>query len=380
LNLFVPSAAELHNGARLVMETDFPDGERVHITIGRGATRPFTLAVRRPGWTGDGFALSVNGERIAVPPVASLRVGGAGGRDLGLDDGALPPSSYVTIERTWKAGDVIEATIPKSLRLEPTPDDHRVTAIMWGPLVLAGDLGPRNDKPESAPRVEPPAFVTADLAIEKWLSPAGTRQGDFRASGARHLAAPKDPPSDVQLAPFYRTHGRTYSVYVDVLTPAEFDARIEERAAEALRLERLEQATVVYVQPGRPADEQTYHYQSEPSDRAVTHAAERTGRGGAGWFSYELPIESNVPQSLVLTYHNDLGLPVLADFTIAVDGTSIGRYAANRSATGFWDASYPIPASTIAGKSKVTVRFIGGAESRVVPVYGIRVIRAGDSR
>jgi hypothetical protein len=31
--------------------------------------------------------------------------------------------------------------MPKALRLEPTPDMPRRVAILWGPLVLAGNLG-----------------------------------------------------------------------------------------------------------------------------------------------------------------------------------------------------------------------------------------------
>ena len=42
--------------------------------------------------------------------------------------------------------------LPKALRLEPLPDNPRRAAIMWGPLVLAGDLGavpPRQPRDEA---------------------------------------------------------------------------------------------------------------------------------------------------------------------------------------------------------------------------------------
>jgi uncharacterized protein len=380
LNLFVPSTAELHNGARLAMQTDFPDGEHARLAMSHGAPRPFALAVRRPGWAGDGFGISVNGERVTVPPLTSLRVGGAGGRDLGFDEGALPPSSYVTIERTWKSGDVVDITIPKSLRLEPTPDDRTVSAIMWGPLVLAADLGPRRERAEHAPKIDPPVLIAGDREVGTWVLPSSQRAGDFRITGvARHLAAPSEAPGDLALAPFYRTHGRTYSVYFDVLTTPELDARLTARAADTARAQRLERATVAYLQPGRTGDEQTHNYESDPPGRPVTHTAERTGRGGSGWFSYDIPVEASTAQSLVVTYHNDLGLPLLAGFTIQANGTMIGRYTPNRSATGFWDASYPIPDSSIAGRSTVTIRFLADPENRIAPVYGIRIIRTKDA-
>jgi len=379
VNLFAPSTAVLQNGAHLTMETDFPDGERAAIRLTNGAARPFTLAIRRPGWAGDRFAIAVNGEAIAVPPIASLRVGGAGGRDLGLDDRAPAPSSYIPIERAWKAGDTVSLTIPKSLRLEPTADDRTVAAIMWGPLVLAGDLGPRREESEHATRLDAPALVAADRPIGEWVVRAPARAGDFHVAGvARHIARPNESGGNLPLTPFYRTHGRTYSVYFDVLTEPELQARVAADAAERARADRLEHATIAFVQPGVAADEQRFQYRTDPASRPLVHTGKRTGRGGSGWFSFELPVEASGAQSIVVTYHNDLGLPVLSQFEIQADETPIGEYEPNRLATGFWDATYPLPPKVIAGKNKITVRFVAGENNRIVPVYGIRIIRARD--
>ena len=72
---------------------------------------------------------------------------------------------------------------------------------------------------------------------------------------------------DVALAPFYRTQRRNYSVYFDVLTPAEFDSRGAAMAAERERSAELEAATVSFVQPGETQPERDYNYQSDPADR-----------------------------------------------------------------------------------------------------------------
>src|SRR5262249_47271581 len=146
VNLFAPSAAQFSTaGVRLKMDTSFPDGDSATITLTMPAAKPFTLAVRRPVWAGDGFAIRVNGVAIEQRPIAGLHDATAGGRGAapGNEATARQPSTYVQIRRTWKSGDTIELSIPKSLHLEPTPDNPRVAAILWGPLVLAGDLGPR---------------------------------------------------------------------------------------------------------------------------------------------------------------------------------------------------------------------------------------------
>ena len=74
---------------------------------------------------------------------------------------------------------------------------------------------------------------------------------------------------------------------------------------------------------------------------------------------------------------NEAGLPApLGDFDILVDGEKVGHYEPNRNAAGFYPAQYAVPANLISGKSKVTVRFQAAAGSRIVPVCGVRIVRA----
>jgi hypothetical protein len=264
---------------------------------------------------------------------------------------------------------------------------------MWGPLVLAGDLGPRRDgrgdtqgdgRSDERGRPVAPALVAAGRPLDEWVVPSG-RPGNFRVVGvARAIETPPGAAApagaDVALAPFYRTHGRTYSVYFDVLTPAEFGARAARAAEERERVRRLERATVAFVQPGDPAAEQRFNYRSDPTNRPVIRSTGRTARGGAGWFSFDLSVDATGDVALVVTHLNDLALPVLATFDVLVDGTVVGRYAPNRAASAYWDAWHDVPAALVRGKSTITVRFQAAPDGRVVPVYGVRVVRAKEAR
>jgi uncharacterized protein len=382
VNLFAPSSAQFTLGrARLEQTTDFPDGDTATLLLTLPSSREFTLAVRRPTWAGDGFRIKVNGETIEQPALATLRASG-GGRTSAVEEARSMPSTYVELKRTWKSGDRVELTLPKSLRLEPTPDDPTVTAIMWGPLALAADLGPRQEGRGSrtAGLTTVPVLVAAGRPLTDWVTAAGTRPGEFRARQVARIPADPGSPTDVSFAPFHRTHRRRYSVYVDVLSPEQFDSRAAAIAAERERIRKLDAATIGFVQPGEMQPERDHNYQSEPLERPVLRAQGRANRAGTGWFSFDLPIEANTENAVVVTYLNDLGLPPASgNFEILVDGTSIGRFESRPDAKGFFDVQYAVPRSLLQGKSKVTVRFQAAPNGRIASVFGVRTIRVGGS-
>jgi DUF1680 family protein len=382
VNLFAPSTADFPISAvNLKMDTGFPDGETATIALGMNAPKKFTLAVRRPSWAGDGFTLKVNGEGVEVPPLASLRAGSAGGRNVGTDDRVLQPSSFVEVERNWKSGDTVQVALPKSLRLEPTPDNAQVAAIMWGPIVLVGDLGPRRERQGATTAAPVPVLIAAGRPVSEWVVPSPARPGNFVASQVARVPAQPAPPTDVALSPFYRTHGRTYSLYFDVITPAEFDNRASQVVADRERTRRLEAATVAFVQPGDPQSERSVNYQSDPANRQAARTNGRSSRGGTGWFSFDLPADGAREWAVVVTYLNELGLePAAGNFQILVEGTEIARFQTNQSATGFYDVWYEIPLNLLAGKTTVTVRFQALGNGRITPVFGVRMIRAAEAR
>src|SRR5262249_1158145 len=154
VNLFVPSSVQFTTaGVQLQMDTDFPDGDVARIRITLPSPKAFTLAVRRPVWPGDRFQIKVKGVSAEQPSLGSLYDSGAGGRGNSPGNEAIQrqASPYVELKRTWYTGDTVDLRLPKSLRLEPTADNRQVAAIMWGPLVLAGDLGPRRERRGATP-------------------------------------------------------------------------------------------------------------------------------------------------------------------------------------------------------------------------------------
>ncbi len=125
---------------------------------------------------------------------------------------------------------------------------------MWGPLVLAGDLGPAprrredgdGDGVRTAPP-EPPALVTS-RPVTEWLKPVAGKPGTYRASGVVRTVAAQTP-MDVEFSPFYAMHRRSYTAYWDLFSAADMTARAADLTAERERMRALEAATIAHADP-----------------------------------------------------------------------------------------------------------------------------------
>jgi hypothetical protein len=359
VNLYAPStAAWTAAGVRLAMTTSFPEGESAALALEMKKPRRFAIALRRPFWAGDGFAVTVNGKRV---------------KDAGQ------AGSYVRLDRKWKNGDKVALTLPKALRLEPLPDNPGRAAIMYGPLVLAGDLGPipaRRPRGEAGPlatKAAPqwpvtPILVTDAASPSDWIKPVEGRPGIFRTAGVGR-------DTDVDLIPFYRLHRHVYTVYWDILTPGKWEERAAAmKAAEEAR-RKLEAATVAFAQPGQMQAERDFNQQGGKTSPAQLRG--RYGRRAEDWFSFDLAVDPASPLSLVVTYNRDERSD--RAFAVLVDGRKVGEQRIGRRSPQekeeFFDVAYPIPAEAVAGKTKVTVRFeaIEGGETGTV--FGIRIVR-----
>ena len=374
-NQFVPCTAHWdETGADLTLGTDFPAGETARLTMQLGSPREFTLAVRRPYWVGDGFAVTVNGALVAEPPARKDPY-----------DFPAPVGGYVEVQRTWKSGDVVEVRLPKTLRLEPTPDNPRRAAILWGPLVLSGDIGPEpvirfdRDAEGQAPPSQPPVVpvvVAANQPPESWLEPVAGLPGHFRTTGVGREPDAVGAAHDVELMPFYELQERTYAAYWDLYTPQEWTAKKAEYARDAERERALQAATVAFVQPGNRAMESQDDYQGGADIRPV-FMQHRVGRAGRSWFSYDLAVDPAHPMAVVVTYYTADRRTLPADFEILVDGRQMAEQHLDRSDPGrFLDLTYGVPDELVRGKAKVTVRFQAKDGSQIAAVFGIRMVRA----
>lgn len=197
VNLFIPSAlAWRDKGLAIEQHTDYPRSDRTQFVVKEASDRPLTLRVRTPAWATGPLTIEINGKAFK---------------------NAASPGSYATIARTWKKGDRVAVTIPMAVRTEALQGAPDTVAFVYGPLVLAGDLGPA-PRSETVPYAKdqianlkaadfpvPTLAVTADKAIAAIRRLPGNPLA-FRTQGIGR-------PSDVTLRPFPDLHYERYNVY-----------------------------------------------------------------------------------------------------------------------------------------------------------------------
>lgn len=154
VNLYIASTLNWRDkGFTVTQTTKYPYEPSTKLAfMGEG---PLKVALRIPGWA-NGATLKLNGSDAGV---------------------ASKPGSYAIIERTWKAGDTVELQLPFEFRVETTPDDASIGAILYGPEVLVAtssktstiDLGidKANLKASFMPEADQPLnFSAAGLMFE----------------------------------------------------------------------------------------------------------------------------------------------------------------------------------------------------------------------
>jgi len=352
VGLYAPSIARWDSaGVEVETSSDFPIGTSASVKIRTKTPKKFMLALRRPYWAGDGFSVKVNGQALKETPAAD---------------------SYVKIDRVWREGDTVELNLPKQLREEPVPDNSSRMALMWGPLVLAGDLGPavHQDDEENMPAPSaPPIVVTANTPVQQWLKPESGKPGWFTTSGV-------GLSKDIEFAPMYELPRRKYAVYWDVFTPEKWTKRSAEYKAEQEKQQKLQAATIAFAQPGEMQSERDFNEQGEDSAPLLWRG--RHGRAGKGWFSFDMPVENSRRTALWVTYGGDRWRKSTVD--ILVDGKKIGDHLEEHVSPDrekqFVDVQYAIPAELLTGKSKVTVRFQATDGNAIGGIFGVRTVRA----
>jgi len=357
VNLFIASElAWKAKGLKLRQETLFPEKPAARFVFDCDAPVRFALKIRHPYWATPAPTATVNDQKV---------------------DSGSQPSGYLTIDRMWNDGDVVEIALPMSLRIESMDNNPQKVAIMYGPIVLAGQLG-REGYAEpmpysgnqnayvNAPTPDVPVLVTDGQPVNEWVERVSGTSLEFKTV---HVGR----PSDVSLIPFYRAHHQRYTVYWDLFTEEGWQKKKAEHEAAQRRLKQLQARTIDEVVPEMQS-ERDHSFQGEKSSAGMFNGRRWRHAYPGGWFSYDMKVAADQPVDLMVTYWgSDTGSRM---FDVMINDRKIASQTLNMNRPGeFFDVTYPIPEELTKNKDKVAVRFQSHPGNMAGGVFGCRTVK-----
>ena len=387
VNLFTASMLE-SNDFVITQETNFPDASVTTLTVGKAGN--YTIALRHPAWSGEGYSIAVNGETI----------------DHTAQQGT---ASYVAVSRDWAVGDVITIELDMQLRYEVCPNYTDYIAFKYGPILLAAQTTATSQSEAEATGLVYEKLqneyagagrmdhAPGSMASSKKLTSAPLLIGD-RADVLSRISRLRSPNlsfsidvsrpgvatyqwTTLTLQPFYRIHRARYACYWYQQTEENYlnsSMAADENAAAALA-----ERTIDFVAPGEQQSEAGHEakYSSDSSTGSYNGESYRDARAN-GYIQYSLFNTKGVKENLSIMLRfttADKGRMG----TLTVDGTKIADITVASSVpnavNGFYNVEYPIPADLAVNadgtaKEKFVVRLTASATTLIPGLYYMRLM------
>ena len=354
VNLFISSTLNWDN-VNIEQKTDFPNEEGTNIIVTpKKGKKNFELLVRVPGWAKQGeLTLMVNDK----PQNATVNDG------------------YVSIQRTWEKGDKVKLSLPMSLHAEVLPDNSSNYSLLYGPIVLASQLGKQNQDGlfaddsrgghiAAGPRLplqDMPVIIGDKDDIVSHIKKVEGKPLTFTLSGVY----PKKYDG-MTLEPFYRLYECRYMVYWPVWSQQELNAKQEQLAKEESERAAIDKITSDKVICGEQQPESDHFIQMDKSQTGNDDG--RHWREAEGWFSYKMK-SNGKDVNKVRVLFNSFGK---RSAKVLIDGTEIGTFTTSGTPS-VSSCEFEIPAS-MEGKEEMVIK-IEKNIGRVTPhIYEVRLI------
>jgi hypothetical protein len=365
VNLFIASELDWRDkGVGIKQENNFPYEEQTKLIVTGGSSH-FKLMIRYPSWVMEGaLRIVVNGESISF---------------------ASHPSSYVTVDRLWTAGDVVQVLLPMHNTIEHLPRVPMCIAFMHGPILLGARTGTEDlagliaddsrwgqiASGKRLPLDKAPVIVEDDIArVAGKLVPVKDAPLTFKAPRLRMIN-----PVNVVLEPFFRIHDARYMMYWMALTSTQYHSYLDSIAGAEGENLAVQKRTIDSVKTGEQKPEIDHAIQSLNSTASTYLDESWRDASNGGFFSYNLATNGETDLCLMVRYWGYEWGNRMFDISIdderLVAENNTGRWYHSK----FQNVEYPIPNSMVKGKAHIRVKFHALPDNTAGAVYGIRLIR-----
>ncbi|MDR2805966.1 MAG: glycoside hydrolase family 127 protein [Dysgonamonadaceae bacterium] len=346
INLFIPSELKWkEKGLNIAMSTRFPESDEIIININRKGSFTGNLLIRMPEWVKTSPKIKINGIKQKLQRI----------------------NGFIVIPAIHNH-DIILISYPRSLYVEYVKDEPHFGTVMYGPLVLAGDLGIDN-MPEDhvsdnralrkeLPLKNIPVLVGNTEKHDKWIIQDQSTPLLFHVKNSA-----RQP--DIDMIPYFQMHHKRNSVYWKIYSPEMY----------ALRSQKLSDEIII-----SNIKNETQHQLKGQNDSIRWHdyfwACNTQFRDAVngGWFSYELKINKDEknPYNLICRFWGDESPQ--HQFDILIEGNVLKTINLNRRLhLTYVDDIYAIPYEWTKGKDKVTVEFRAKENNIAGGLYSLKI-------
>ncbi|WJS93830.1 glycoside hydrolase family 127 protein [Flavobacterium johnsoniae] len=337
INLFIPSVLNWkEKGLKIKQTGNFPENDKVTFTIEEGNFKN-KIYLRVPEWTSNA-SVKINGKKI---------------------EGTLNAGSYFVISNTLKKGDIIEYTMPMHLHKQEMPDNQNKVAMLYGPVVLAGELGTNTIKAR-----EIPVLVSNENDINNWIN----------ISDQNKLRFSLDNTQKTPLMPLYSITNNRYMVYWDKFSTDEWKIQKEVFEKQRLEEEALEARTLDHLRIGEMQPERDHQFEGKNTFTGeFQNMRWRDARDG-GYFSFIMNTKNSAEANLICTYFGSDGGK--RSFRILVDNVEIAKEVLKaKKPNSFYDETYKIPSNLLKNKSQITIQFAADPENTAGGLFDCRLVK-----
>ncbi len=351
VNLFISSVVNWkEHGFALKQQTRFPQSDTVFLKV-LSVGKETGIKFRRPSWLNGQAQISVN-KKI---------------QQVAVDNG------YLTISQKAKKGDIIRIVLPMSLRVEETPDNAAIGAILYGPILLAGELGRKgieNLNPHASdmwefknnPELKDiPVLVVDKQHPDTWISEVKGKPLTFNLQSADN--------KKVLLRPFYTITDQRYSVYWDLFSNKQW------QDYEGYLKNYLKDEVIA----GDSLSETSHHLQSRNDTTENIYFKTCRSAKEDGQFSYDLKSAKGDPSFLVIKYWGGgWGPDPSGLLDIYVENIKIATHDLGNKIheTTFYDLNYAIPVQLTKGQEKLNVLFKAKSGKTISGIFSCKLVTA----
>lgn len=344
VNLFIPSTINW-NGATIEQKNNFPHEDFTTLVVKPGKENKFNIKVRKPEWS-SAPTVEINGQAV----------------------NATIENGYINIERKWNDGDVIKVTLPMTLKKVSTPDGANHYSFMYGPIVLAANMGKEEQTGMYAddsrgghiahgrkiPATEMPTLIAENYKITKKEDSKGLK---FVLTGAM-----PEKYNEIELVPFNELFECRYMVYFPIVSSDEYATQQKLLAEQEAKRIALDNITLDRVICGEQQPESDHFIDDKQS--SIGDVNGRHWRETKEYITYTM--KGNGAKAIMITYIPSKN----RDAKVLIDGKEIGKIS--RSENGN-EAVAIIECNNVDSTFKVT---IAKDSSNITPrIFEVRVVK-----